>query len=302
MDYREFVEVIAGELQEKLGGDYRIRAVDAKKNNGNILTSLEIRNSKSNVSPCIYLELYYIYYIMGKASISDVIASIEAEYRKRAVEVPVNTSFLTNYTKVRPKLRGKLINTEMNRDFLETVPHREFLDLSLVYLVSVPKEMFGCHGTVQVLNKHMKIWGVTEPELYEVFMGNIESSDDAVLKNIDDILAELIEAEIDFDMETLKESPKLYAARTNRWLDGAVEMLNGRFLKKSSDYFGEDFFILPSSIHQLLFLPVSETDMDYDALADIVKEMNDTEIMEDEVLSNHVYYYSSKSGKVSIAA
>ncbi|MCD8015786.1 MAG: DUF5688 family protein [Lachnospiraceae bacterium] len=235
-------------------------------------------------------------------SISDVVASIEAEYRKRAVEEPINTSFLTDYSKVRPKLRGKLINTEMNRDFLETVPHRAFLELSLVYLVSVPKEMLGCHGTVQVLNNHMDMWGVAEQELYEVFMGNIESNDDAVLKDIDDILAELIAAEIDFDMESMKASPKLYAAGTNRWLDGAVETLNGRFLKKSSDYFGEDFFILPSSIHQLLFLPVSETDMDYDALADIVKEMNDTEIMEDEVLSNHVYYYSSKSGEVTIAA
>lgn len=36
------------------------------------------------------------------------------------------------------KIRGCLINTERNKALLEEIPHRDFLDLSLVYTMELP--------------------------------------------------------------------------------------------------------------------------------------------------------------------
>lgn len=62
---------------------------------------------------------------------------------------------------------------------------------------------------------------------------------------------------------------------------------------------GNDLYILPSSIHEVLLLPVSMGTPE--ELAGIVKEVNRTLVLPEERLSDSVYRYDRESGKVRIA-
>ena len=59
--------------------------------------------------------------------------------------------------------------------------------------------------------------------------------------------------------------------------------------------------MLPSSIHEVLLLPVMDEMSAWD-LRQIVGMMNHQVVSDDELLSDHVYRYLYKSNKLIIAA
>ena len=64
---------------------------------------------------------------------------------------------------------------------------------------------------------------------------------------------------------------------------------------------GGDYFVLPSSVHEVLIMPKSE-DMDPKELRNMVQDVNATQVAEGEILSDQVYEYDAKTHKLSICA
>lgn len=60
-----------------------------------------------------------------------------------------------------------------------------------------------------------------------------------------------------------------------------------------------DFYILPSSIHELLAVPVSTAEIE--ELRQMVKEVNDNEVAPEEILGYEVYRYNRETGEVEVA-
>ena len=70
-------------------------------------------------------------------------------------------------------------------------------------------------------------------------------------------------------------------------------------LKELSDLFEKDLIILPSSIHEVILIPAYDHDS-YDELTSMVKEVNSTQLSKEEILSDHVYFYSRETGQISM--
>lgn len=198
------------------------------------------------------------------------------------------------------RLRGCLINTERNQKLLENIPHREFLDLSLVYMEELggPGESSRYQAAD---NSRLKKWGVDESGLYDEVCRKMENPEEILLERMDTILGQdgLWGPELD------NMPVPLYVLSSKNLFGGAVYMINEEILKRASDMIGGDFSILPSSIHELILVPDSwaEGNPAYvQELAFMVRSVNDTQVPEFEILSYHVYHYSRKTGKVTIAA
>ena len=58
-----------------------------------------------------------------------------------------------------------------------------------------------------------------------------------------------------------------------------------------------DFFILPSSVHEVILLPTKTKDA-MGELSAMVKEINAAEIAREDILSDHAYYYSGKKDRI----
>lgn len=78
-------------------------------------------------------------------------------------------------------------------------------------------------------------------------------------------------------------------------------MCNHDLLRKAAKALEDDFWILPSSVHEVILLPACQTDDCATGLAEIVREINDTQVELQEILSYHIYYYNRISEETIIA-
>ena len=62
-------------------------------------------------------------------------------------------------------------------------------------------------------------------------------------------------------------------------------------LERISNELRDDFYILPSSIHEVIILPRRYSPAP-EELDQMIVEINETQVAVDEILSDHAYYYS----------
>ena len=92
-------------------------------------------------------------------------------------------------------------------------------------------------------------------------------------------------------MEDVVESPMYILTNESRTF-GAVAMLETELLRKFAEKVGEDFLVLPSSIHEVILVPVSNLP-DSEYIKEMIREINNTNVDPEEQLSNNYYYYDS---------
>ena len=83
---------------------------------------------------------------------------------------------------------------------------------------------------------------------------------------------------------------------------GAGAMLYDGLIRQYAYANDTDFYIIPSSVHEILLIPAEKKDyVDIRELTCIVKEVNDTNVLDEEVLSYNIYYYSRQDNTIVIA-
>ena len=79
---------------------------------------------------------------------------------------------------------------------------------------------------------------------------------------------------------------------------GAACILYNRVLEDIGNQLNENFYILPSSIHEVIILPEGFSPCEED-LNEMIIDINQTQVSEEEILSNHAYYYDRTERKLT---
>lgn len=296
MNYKTFMETLKTALQKQLGNHVEITTSETVKNNGMVLHALILQGDSINLAPCIYVDDFFEAYQNGETTLDDIMQNIVNFYQQHMPTHNFDTGIVFDYKRACPHIRGRLINTEKNTDLLATIPHREFLDLSLIYIIDTSKTESLIQGSIRISNQCLEMWGITEEELYEQSRKNMELFEEGILENLGDMLC-------DFMPENAIENTAtqfMYILTNKSRYHGAVQMLNTELLKSVSEIFRSDVIMLPSSIHELLLLPICKETEDVTSLAEIVENVNDTHLEPQEILSYHVYRYDRKTGAIHI--
>lgn len=152
-------------------------------------------------------------------------------YLENAYEHAKNTPFeIPNSFKfkyVKARICYRIVNTYKNFSRLENLPHRSILDLTLIYTIQLKDE----HASITITNSILRDWDVTEETLYEYASTNTERIFPSQIIDMESMLLQMISSD---DISELKPN--------NTGLYVATKINNS-------------FFILPSSVHELLFLP-----------------------------------------------
>ena len=82
-------------------------------------------------------------------------------------------------------------------------------------------------------------------------------------------------------------------------LNGSGCILYQDLLQSFAEHFASDFYILPSSIHEVLLIPASDNSSPEELNA-MVREVNASQLTREEVLSDHVYFYSREQKRLSM--
>lgn len=298
MQYKEFLQNVLQKLQDDPGSGYQFIPAEIQKNNGGVRHSLAIRKEGADISPCICMDDLFRDHLSGY-SLDEIIDEIRTAYKSPGEE-RFDLSALSRWDMIRPKIRCRLVNSEKNEAMLTEAAHRKILDLSITYYVQVQRAGRTI-GSIQVRNEHMGLWGVEEEDLHEAAIANRKNSRETTLRSMDETLEELFGKDWVRNCRDACE-PQMYILGNKDLMHGAVGMLDKEALKKAAKILGKEFAILPSSIHEVLLVPATGAEGEMENYAKIVKEVNDTQVLPEEILSYHVYCYSDDTEEIRIAA
>lgn len=315
MKYQIFTNHIMERMKEHFHEQITVSVREVSRNNGIVLTGLTFSQKNINISPTIYLDCFYEEYCQGRA-IDEIVEEIKVIYAKSKMEENLNMDFFTNYDKAKTNIVYKLVNYEKNRGMLEDVPHRRFLDLAIVFYYILEREEFS-QATILIRNNHLDMWNVTADEIYGVASVNTPKLLKYTVSGMLEVLAELDEDSFcrcknrggrcfgkecgspeDYMKNCVrKDETGMYVLSNTERLNGAVSILYSGVLEAFANKLGQDFFILPSSVHEVILIP-NDNHVEKKKLEDMVREVNMTQLEPEEFLSNTIYYYSTERKKV----
>ena len=277
MNYQEFVNHMQENVQESLP-ECDIQVVQNSKNNGIVYTGLMFnkkeRGQEEVINPVIYLENSYQNYRNGE-SLENITEGIKYAYREGKNSTVYTRCKGLADQEITGRVRMVLVNAERNQERLKELPHRLVEDLAVIYRFHIGKDENGLYSAV--INQSMlDYWKMTEEELFDTAMA---------------CRKELAPYRLQFLF------PDTLVLTNQEQIEGAACLLYPEALEEISGRLGGDFVILPSSIHEIIAMESREADPE--RLNLMVKEVNETAVAEDEILSDHAYFYHVSTQKLS---
>lgn len=296
--FQQFAEELLEEVKGLLGSCYEVSLERAVKNNSTYLDGIMIKKQGCKIAPNFYLdECYRRYQYFGDMP---TIAREIVEAYERSRHQHINFD-MEHFAEAMNNVYFKLVNTEMNKEMLANVPHRPFLDLSIVYYITVPIDK-GTTGTLIITNEHMNMFLLAEEDLYARAMENTQLDFKGTLKCMEDVLYDL-SRKLDIPMEQSYDMlpPMMLVATNEKGMFGSSVLLYKNFLKEKLSRFGRSkYVILPSSVHETILLPLTK-DYCQEYFSNMVKEINKTQVEPTEILSNTIYLYDLETDTISIS-
>ncbi len=274
MNYTEFMNAMLCEIRGQVDAQVRTELYTVTKNNGTRRTGILFKQEDSNLAPTIYLEEFYQKYLKGQ-QVPDLADSICSIYQEIRVKKTCDCQNLFDFNHVKEHIVYKLIRRDANEELLKQIPYEPFLDLAVVYYIQIDNTRFGS-ATIQIRNEHLRYWRVEKEEIRRL-----------AEKNTPRIYPAQIQKIVRF----------MYVATNEQCSLGAAVMRYPDFLEKVRGMIRGDFYILPSSIHEVILVPES-FGLEPERMAEMVKEINQTGVAPEEVLSDSVYYFDGEEIRI----
>lgn len=308
MSFDEFKEMVSKEVPEMLPEGYDKPEFQlVTKNNGEMLTGMFIKKDNRNIAPVIYLEPYYEDYKDG-VGMGTILRRIADSRTKHNIDQCFDEREVTDYAINKNRIMPSLIGTEHNECLLNLRPHVEVGDdLAVVFRIDLAN-FDGENLSIPVTHQIRTRWGVSIAELYDQALENQEKAGDGVFVSMKMMMLGLAK-EFSSDEETARRMEEditsfdnnMYILTNRQKLNGASMLLSQTMMDKVMEKLGERFYILPSSIHETIIMPATK-DMKVEDLEQMVREVNASSVLPEDVLSNHVYRYTKESGLVRAIA
>ena len=300
MEYREFLENVRKEVESRYDSNVSVTLNHVMKNNGTELDGITIMEKDKNIAPTIYINSFYDRYREG-VSLKAVVSEIIRIYNQNKNSININADYFENYENVRKTIVYKLVNYQKNKKLLEDVPYKRVLDLAVVFYCLIEQRK-GVSATALIHNEHLRIWNVTEDEIYNDALKNTPVLLAGSIVPMSKILSEIAgTAPVDNDEKVCEYTGEdiLYVLTNSSRVNGAACILYDNLLKKFANDVHSDLYIRPSSVHEVIIVPKKNA-FDKSELADMVREVNEQGVSQDEILSDNVYEYNRKNGLITM--
>lgn len=302
LNYEEFKKKIKDDIKDYMDEKYKncgvfIRKVNKTNCEVDGLNFYNIPGLK-NATPTLYVNNLYEEY--ERTGNYEEVVRGAAETMERGIK-SFNKEIkaeLLDTSRLKDNVFFTLINAEQNRELLKTVPHREFEDLAIVYRWNIGSDSLGMYTNL-VDSRLAKKEGLTENDLYNAARKNTKELFPVLVKNMNEVISEIIFGENELEDEMDKEFKKvmmetpnehsMYVITNESKLYGAASILYEEPLHELAEKVGSDLYILPSSVHEVI--AVSADFSSPDELAEMVYEINMDQVDINDRLSNQVYCY-----------
>lgn len=280
-EFQIFLDKLQKELSEHFGNSYRITVTKTEKNNGAVRYGMTISNGETNLSPTVYVEELYRQYTEGKP-LCEIVGEVLRVYEDVKVEKKMDVRLLTDFSRIRERIVYRLLGYEKNCRRLSDVPHIRFLDMVLVCYLIIGEEMPE-DAAVLVTSGLCRFWGIDGEMLFALAEQNTPRLFPVRL--------------LDMRSLTGQKESYMYVMTNQKAMFGAGCILYPGVPKRFAEKTGSSFYILPSSVHELLLIP-DRLPFCAEKFGGIVREMNSRYVEPMEILTDSVYYYDKEKEKI----
>ena len=279
MTREEFIEQLKEGIVNRMGDYYDLdvtaEIITVTKTNAK-MDELSVRVKGSRISPAIPVDPLYEDYTAG-TSVEALIVS-ESDRLYRSIQDYPELPTLA-HDEAMKHVSLALVNTELNTELLKDTPHFEICGGELS---AIPRWYISEEASFIVKNNVLSDINMTPDEILQIGQDNINAHDFKVI-NMADLIAEMTGER--------PEGSSMIVLTTDSRIHGAKAMLSEKALQEVHDRIG-DFFILPSSIHEVICVPAEGADPD--VLRSMVRDVNETQVAIVERLSDNVFSYDGR--------
>lgn len=293
MDFEKFKESLIEDVQQglyKKGIEANVSTNEVSKLNESY-EALTVTPEGSNVGVNVNMENFFEAYENGVDYDAVVDRAIRVIENGLDQQPAIDVSSLTDYSQMKDKLIMEVVSKEANEEMLANIPHVEMEDMAVVYRFVLDSSEEG-RATILATNQLIETMGVTPEQLHKDAMENAPELKPAIIMGMTEMLADM-----GMPMEMMgMEAPTqefMYVATVEDKINGAGVLAYQNFMDQAAERIGGDFFILPSSRHEILLVP-DNGEADLQQLKDMVREVNATQVAPEEKLTDSVYHYDSK--------
>ncbi len=191
------------------------------------------------------------------------------------------------YSRLMGQLRIALVPTEAHRELLKTAVHKEVEDLSVIVHAFVPQSE-GITKNLVVTANALDAMEIDREQFMKDAIAASERNYPAGMAKLSSFLC--VEEGTATD---------LYVASMPDMANGAGVILYPHFMEKAAQELGGDFYVIPSSVHEVLLLK-DDGAIALEDMKEIVCSVNRSEVSHEDFLSDNVYHFDASQRKLEI--
>lgn len=288
----EFVEALKEKLSER-GNDVDVKVSTVEKMNQSY-EAITITPEGSNIGMNMNLEVFAEAYESG-VPFDEIVEQVTNKVEAHLADMPTfDVQSLTDYEQMKDKLAMEVVAADRNADLLAKVPHQEMEDMAVVYRFVMESDENG-RASILVSNDLLDKMGVTPEQLHADALENAPELRPAVIKGMSEVMMDMMgeDAHEMFGIDEFPQDEMMYVATVPDKISGAGVIAYQEFMDQAAEKLGGDFYILPSSIHEILLVK-DDGNVDFKDLKAMVEDVNATQVAPEEKLTDSVYHYDSK--------
>lgn len=304
MDIKEFFNYIKKSIETEIPG---VTIQIGRKPEDDIIqrTGIYIHKKGEIASPLLWLDYYHSEYLNGKTR-EEIIAEIIRDWKwalDHLTEIP--EASVLDWEEARDKVFLTLMSEEKRKCCQkEDIFTVDFLDLKLVVRFCLHLSSKGIQSFPVTRKLALHHWGITEEELIRTAGDNTETMFPPSLWDMYQHLSTIQkhrsntgQGELIHGEEPLSDG--MYLLFNCRGIYGASSICYDGLLPKLFRRFGKGFYVIPSSIHEMILFPEPSDPQEAsifqpEEFRKLIYHINRTELRPDERLSDSLYYYDGK--------
>lgn len=188
-----------------------------------------------------------------------------------------NISERCSYEEARHHICIRVMNYAHNQKWLEKLPHVLWEDLAVIFVYRQEE------GEELITAEDLDLWQVDLYELYRGALIESRSIHPPFFTSMQEFLGLLQEDEEEMGLYILTCKTPFY---------GSATLFYPGIFRELSEKLGDDLYIIPCSVHELLLVRKKEVE-DPGELIDIIRRVNREDLLPGEILSDSLYEYRS---------
>lgn len=224
-------------------------------------------------------------------SMQDIGRYLSSQIEQRMTALPATPTTADDFKK---GLYIQVVNADVNRELLKDLPHDSWEDMAAVVRYQIPDGENEI--SFLVTKNNMQQYQMSQGEVMEAAYKNT-AAQDFCLHKPEDIMREIMQEqnipEEAIDLYLSDTDSHLYVLTNKEQINGANALVCPEVLQNIYKEFGEPYYVLPSSTHELI-LAKDSSGLTQDELRQMVQQVNVSSVTPDVLLSYNLFHYDGR--------